>query len=62
MEVVAFDDRDDELERFPVRLADGEELSDFCERMMREFHDDRVYTQRKIVLRFDFTEELKAAA
>lgn len=62
IEIVAIGDSHEELERLPVRLEEGEELVDFCQRMMEEFHADRVYDDRKIVLRFDFTSDLKAAA
>ncbi|MEM7697866.1 MAG: hypothetical protein AAF236_05620 [Verrucomicrobiota bacterium] len=62
IEVVALAEPDLELERLPLRLDHGDSLDLFCERMMRDFHNDRAYEGESIVLRFDFKREFQAAA
>lgn len=63
IEIVARDESSErELERFPVRLDEGQDLRGFCERVMQEFHNDRAYPQSKVLLTFDFREDIRTAA
>jgi len=62
IEVVARDESERELERLPVLLDEGEDLQAFCERMMREIQENRVYPSERIDLRFDFRDEPAKAA
>lgn len=61
IEVVARDDSDNELERLPVVLDHDEDLQSYCERLMAEFRDNRVYAHRRIGLSFRFREDRLAA-
>ncbi|MEM6916202.1 MAG: hypothetical protein AAF491_06500 [Verrucomicrobiota bacterium] len=62
IEIVAKDDHDQEIERLPVRFEDHEDLQAFCERSMREFHEDRVYSFPTIHLGFAFRQAAEKAA
>ena len=61
VEIVARDDEEQELERLPVRLNESEDLEAFCERIMNEFHQDRVHQASFITLNFAFRASEQAA-
>lgn len=62
VEIVAKDELDNELERLPVSL-NGRDLESYCEEMMAEFRENRVYQSDAIRLSFCFrSEQLSAAA
>jgi len=55
IEIVAKDEADNELESLPVVLRE-ERLEDYCERIMAEFRENRVYESARIGLAFRFRE------
>lgn len=61
LEIVAENHQRQELERLPVRL-DGEDLEEYCYRIIELFHKDRNYTTDQISLRFDFKSGYAASA
>ncbi|HRQ89998.1 MAG TPA: hypothetical protein PLA50_14460 [Bacteroidia bacterium] len=60
LEIVALDESGNELERIPF-LLHGDDLESFCREIMAEFHENRVYQQKEIRLKFGFRQADRAA-